>query len=67
MSTIRVIYGTEFDHTVDGDLTPEVILDTLKPTYKELADATYQITTDAEGNRTMRITLKEGKKAFALA
>ena len=57
---IQVIYGTEVDVTVDGDLTPEQIIATLKDTYKELSDAQYTITNGGEV-RVMRITLKEGK------
>ena len=40
-NTIRVIYGTEIDTTVDGSMTPETILNTLKVTYKELSDANF--------------------------
>lgn len=66
-NSIRVIYGTEIDTTVDGSLTPDVILSTLRGTYKELSDAEYTLTDDGDGNSVMRITLKEGKKALALA
>jgi hypothetical protein len=66
-NSTRVIYGTEIDTTVDGSLTPEVILSTLRGTYKELADAEFTITSDGDGNDVMRITLKEGKKALAFA
>ncbi|MBP7966694.1 hypothetical protein KAZ66_00330 [Candidatus Woesebacteria bacterium] len=60
---IQVIYGTEVDATVDGDLTPEQIINALKETYKELSDSQYSIT-EGDGLRVMRITLKEGKKAI---
>lgn len=60
--TIRVIYGTEVDTTVDGTLSPQAIFDTLKNTYKELADGTFNVTTEG-GQRVLRITLKEGRKA----
>lgn len=62
-NTIRVIYGTEIDTTVDGSMTPDTILNTLKVTYKELSDANYTMTPDGDGGQVMRITLKEGRKA----
>ncbi len=60
--TIRVIYGTEVDTTVDGTLKPEDIFNTLKNTYKELADGQFTVNT-VDGQRVMKITLKEGRKA----
>lgn len=58
MTTLRVVYGTEVDVTVDGSTDPKAIMATLSETYKELADATYTVS-----NGVMTITLKEGRKA----
>lgn len=60
---IRVIYGTEIDTVVPGNLTPESILESLKTTFKELSDGEYTMTDDGDGGSVMRITLKQGKKA----
>lgn len=60
---MRVIYGTELNIDVDDSLTKAEILATLSETYAELKNASATITTNAEGERTMTISLRTGNKA----
>ncbi|MBP9116370.1 MAG: hypothetical protein KBF89_08545 [Acidimicrobiia bacterium] len=68
MSTIRVIYAAGgFDNNVPATLDPQQIFTTLQNTYTELKkDGTFALEETAEG-KVLRITLKEGTKAVALA
>ncbi len=68
MSTIRVIYAAGgFDNNVPDTLDPAQIFATLQNTYTELKkDGKYDLEQTAEG-KVLRITLKEGTKAIALA
>lgn len=59
---MRVIYGSDIDMEVSDDLNPAEIMETLKGTYRELDNGTYNITTEG-GERVMRISLRSGRKA----
>lgn len=59
---MRVIYGNEIDTNVNDNVTPEDVMTTLKSSYRELDNATFNVATES-GERVMRVSLRSGSKA----
>ena len=59
---MRVIYGNEVNTVVPDGSDPKEILNILKDSYAELANAEYTLSNEG-GEQVMRVTLKSGSKA----
>lgn len=59
---MRVIYGDQLNTTISDDVSPDDIFATLKDSFNELRNGTYNVTTE-NGERVMRVTVRAGSKA----
>ncbi len=59
---MKVVYGSVFQTEVADTVDPAAIFNSLKDTYSELKNGTYEVT-GTGASRTMTISVKSGKKA----
>ncbi len=58
---MRVKYN-EFSNVVPDDLDPAAIFNTLKNTFPELSNGTYEVVQE-NGEKTMKVSVRGGSKA----